>query len=248
MTSRETTGLLSRGAQPRGWDATGRSDLAYYLLYLALNAPWLAFSLWGGTKASKAWLLARVGLRNDSLPHLGSWKADTGFLHRIVDAVEELRPATVVELGAGASTLVCAAALARNGGGRLVSFDQNGGFVEATRAWLRDEGAAADLRHAPLVRPAPEGWPGAWYALDDVPAAINLLVIDGPPWAVHPHVRGAAEVLFDRLTPGAIVLLDDGARPGERVVAARWRRRWPDIDFVRVPGSTAGTLMGRKRR
>ena len=145
-------------------------------------------------------------------------------------------------------SLLCAAALARNGGGRLVSFDQNGGVVEATRAWLRDEGAAADLRHAPLVRPAPEGWPGAWYALDDVPAAINLLVIDGPPWAVHPHVRGAAEVLFDRLTPGAIVLLDDGARPGERVVAARWRRRWPDIDFVRVPGSTAGTLMGRKRR
>lgn len=246
MTSRDVTPLLSLNAQRRPRTAAGRSDLAYYLMFLALNAPWLAFSLWGGTKASKARLLERVGLRADSLPHLGSWKADTGFLHRIVDAVEELRPATVVELGAGASTLVCAAALARNGGGRLVSYDQHGDFVAATRAWLHDEGAAADLRHAPLTRPAPGGWPGAWYALEDVPERIDLLVIDGPPWAVHPYVRGAAEVLFERLSPGAVVLLDDGARPGERIVAARWRRRWPDIDFRRVPGSTAGTLMGRK--
>lgn len=247
MTSRGTTGLLPLREGTRARGATVLSDLAWHLAFMALNGPWLAYSLWGGTRAEKARLLARVGLRADALPHLGSWKADTGFLHRIVDAVEELRPATVVELGAGASTLVCAAALARHGGGRLVSYDQHDGFVTATRQWLHDEGAAAELHHAPLARPAPAGWPGAWYALHDVPDRIDLLLIDGPPWAVHPLVRGAAEALFDRLTPGAIVLMDDGARPGERIVAARWKARWPDIAFRRLPGGTAGTLIGRKR-
>lgn len=71
-------------------------------------------------------------LADDALPHLGSWKADTGLLHRIVDAIEELRPRVVVELGSGASSLVCARALELNGGGRLVSYDQHAPFVEAT--------------------------------------------------------------------------------------------------------------------
>ena len=250
MTSRNITPLLALAQEQGEADtpAASRSDIAYRLAFGAIGWPWLAFSLWGGTKAEKRRLLQRVGLREDSLPHLGSWKADTGFLHRIVDAVEELRPANVVELGAGATTLVCAKALELNGGGRLHSFDQHAGFVDATRDWLRDEGVSARLEAAPLRAQVP-GWPGSWYDLpDNLPQTIDLLVIDGPPWSVHPYVRGAAECLFDRLSPGAIVLLDDGARPGERIVARRWRRNWPGMRFERVPGSTSGTLMGRKLR
>jgi hypothetical protein len=33
------------------------------------------------------------------------------------------------------------------------------------------------------------------------------------------------------------VLLDDAARPGERVVAARWRRDWPNFRFTLLPGA-----------
>ena len=249
MTSRNTTSLLAleedasdRAAEPRSF-----SDTAYRLAFGAIGWPWLLFSLWGGTQAEKRRLLGRVGLDADALPHLGSWKADTGFLHRIVDAVEELRPANVVELGAGASTLVCAKALQVNGSGTLHSFDQHKGFVDATRQWLKEEGATARLQTAPLRASVP-GWPGVWYDLSDLPETIDLLIIDGPPWSVHPYVRGAAECLFDRLSPGAIVLLDDGARPGERIVARRWRERWPDINFELVKGSTKGTLVGRKQR
>ncbi len=247
MTSRNATPLRALEDDDAGESAQAGSlsDTAYRLAFGAIGWPWLLFSLWGGTQASKRALLKRVDLRDDALPNLGSWKADTGFLHRIVDAVEELRPATVVELGAGATTLVCARALELNGGGQLHSFDQHAGFVDATRQWLRDEGVSARLDHAPLRAQVP-GWPGVWYDLADVPESIDLLIIDGPPWSVHPYVRGAAEVLFERLTPGGMVLLDDGARPGERIVARRWRENWPGIRFERVSGSTKGTLVGRK--
>lgn len=245
MTSRDTTGLLALPDDAVENSAAPLSDTAMRLLFGAIGWPWLLYSLWGGTKASKRRLLKRVGLAEDALPNLGSWKADTGFLHRIVDAVEELRPQVVVELGAGASTLVCAKALQRHGGGKLVSFDQHRDFVEATRRWVAEEGAAVDLRWAPLVPDATE-WPGRWYELADVPDRIDLIIIDGPPWAVHPFVRGAAESLFDRLTPGGMVLLDDAARPGERIVARRWRRNWPQMRFERLGGSTKGTLVGRK--
>src|SRR3546814_2177470 len=72
--------------------------------------------------AEKAALLRRLDLPEDALPHLGSWKADTRFLTHIVDAIEALRPAVVVELGCGASSLVIARALSMFGGGRLISY------------------------------------------------------------------------------------------------------------------------------
>lgn len=248
MTSRDSTNFLSLPDDMLDPELRASpSDWAYRLLFGAIGWPWLAFSLWGGTKASKRRLLDRVGLRPDALPNLGSWKADTGFLHRIVDAVEELRPQTVVELGAGASTLVCAKALMRNGGGRVFSFDQHETFVAATAEWLASEGCKAELHYAPLTASV-EGWPGRWYDLPHLPEEIDLLIIDGPPWAVHPYVRGAAECLFDRLSPGGMVLLDDAARPGERVVAKRWQEHWPKISFARHSGSTKGTLIGRKHK
>lgn len=246
MTSRESTALLTLrddgAAAPLPRPLAER--LAVYS-YGIITWPFLLYSLWGGTKASKRQLLARIGLADGALPNLGSWKADTGLLHKIVDAVEQLRPQNVVELGAGATSLVCGRALQLHGGGTLHSYDQHAGFVEQTRQWLAGEGVAVQMHHAPLG-PAPAGWPGNWYQLTDLPETIDLLIIDGPPWTLHPQVRGAAEVLFDRLSPGALVLLDDASRPGERVVARRWARDWPQITFRRVGGGTKGTLVGMK--
>ena len=243
MTTREATGLLPRAhADAITGYATSALDWAHILLFGAIGWPWLLRSLSGGTRAEKVALLDRLDLPRDALPNLGSWKADTALLHQIVDIVADRRPAQVVELGAGASSLVTARALALHGGGRLTSFDQHGDFVAATHQWLHEHGLDADMRHAPLA-PAPRDWPGLWYKLDHLPETIDLLVIDGPPWSIHPYVRGAAEALFDRIPPGGIVLLDDGARPGERIVAQRWRRRWPDFAFRLERSGTKGTLI-----
>ncbi|MCP1468921.1 putative O-methyltransferase YrrM [Sphingobium sp. OAS761] len=248
MTSREVTGFLPLGlSRPaRSGFLNSLSDWSWRLAFGAIGWPWLLASLSGGRKADKRALLDELGLPHDALPHLGSWKADVGFLRHIVREIARIRPAHVVELGAGASSLIAARALQLHGGGRLISFDQHDGFVDATRAWLADHQLSVDIRHAPLV-PGNGAWPGSWYALDDLPAHIDMLIIDGPPWSVHPMVRGHAERLFGRLSPGAVVLLDDAARPGERLVARRWRQRWPHIDFRLARDGTKGTLVGRPR-
>ncbi|MBU2339962.1 MAG: class I SAM-dependent methyltransferase [Alphaproteobacteria bacterium] len=240
------TGLRAKDSFSRGGDARNPRERLFQLAFAAIQWPWLLKSLYGGTGAQKQALLDRVGLPRDALPHLGSWKADTYLLHRIVDEIETLRPQNVVELGSGATSLVIAKALAGNGGGSLHSYDQHEPFVHQMHGWLAEHGLAGDFRHAPLTLRDP-AWPGVWYDLDEVPATIDLLVIDGPPWAVHPYARGIAERLFERLTIGGIVLLDDAARPGERVVARRWRRTWQDIDFAFEGGGTKGLLVGRKR-
>jgi predicted O-methyltransferase YrrM len=243
MTSREKTAFLTLDDSG---PARPFSEKLFTVAWGAIQWPWLARSLWGGKLADKHALLDRLGLPHDALPHLGSWKADTYFLWRIVEAIERLRPREVVELGCGASTLVLAKALERNGGGRLSSYDQHADFVESTGRWLAGHGLDATMRHAPIVED-PTTWSHSWYDLHGVPQEIDLLVIDGPPWALNPFIRGRAEQLFDRIVPGGMVLLDDAARPGERVVAARWRRDWPNVRFDLLPGAK-GTLVGERLR
>ena len=243
MTSREKTGLFTLDeARPD----RPLSEKLFTVARGAIQWPWLARSLWGGKLADKHALLDRLGLPHDALPNLGSWKADTFFLWRIVRAIEKLRPREAVELGCGASSLVIAKALELNGGGRLTSLDQHADFVEATAQWLAGHDLHPALRHAPIVED-PTHWSHNWYDLPSLPPQIDLLVIDGPPWTLNPFVRGRAEVLFDRIAPGGIVLLDDAARPGERVVAARWKRDWPNFRFTMLPGAK-GTLMGERLR
>lgn len=245
MTSRETTGLLPRAAAGIN-QRRSASDWAWVLGLGAVQWPWLLRSLRGGSKAGKRALLDRLDLPYDALPNLGSWKADVGLLTLLVDHIEAHRPQVVVEFGSGASSLILAKALQRNGSGRLTSYDQHAEFVASTRDWLTGHGLAADMRHAPLGNPA-SGWPGRWYQPDGLPPLIDLLVVDGPPWSIHPLTRGSADSLFARIAPGGAIILDDAARPGERIVAHRWRKTWPDFDFRLVHAGTKGTLIGVKR-
>lgn len=245
MTSRESTSF---------WPVTDHGNVPPMLwreramvgLFAPLQAPWLLKSLYGGTPASKAALLARLDLPGDALPHLGSWKADTGLLHHLVDRIERDRPAQVAEFGCGASSLIIGRALERNGGGRLTSYENDAGFAAATRGWLDEHRVAHDIRIAPLRRSDADDWPGPFYAPGDVPERIDLMLIDGPVWTLHPLVRGAAERYFERIAPGGTILLDDAARPGERVIARRWRRRWPDIDFQLEHFGSKGTLVATR--
>lgn len=245
VTTRETTGLLSLQTDGAHAGTSHWKRTALTIAFGAIQWPWLALSLHGGSRKSKRSLLERLELPEDALPNLGSWKADCAFLHHIVRAIEAIRPEHVVELGSGASSLVIARALQMNGGGRLTSFDQHVEFVEEMPRWLARHGLSADFVHAPLTSNC-EGRPGPWYDLTNIPEAIGLLVIDGPPWAVHPLIRGRAEALFDRIEPGGIMLMDDANRPGERIVARQWRRARPDFVFARDPKGTKGTLLGRR--
>ncbi len=245
MTTKLLTGFLAKQdlANPAG--SRTRKEQAFQIAFGAVQWPWLLRSLYGGTQAQKAALLGRTGLEEGALPHLGSWKADTYLLHRIVDVIEASRHATVVELGSGATSLVIAKALALHGGGRIHSYDQHAPFVAAMGDWLSEHDLAGTFHHAPLVQ-RDVRWPGLWYDLTEVPGSIDLLVIDGPPWAVHPFARGMAERLFPLIAPGGTVLLDDAARPGERYVARQWKKNWPNFTFTYEGAGTKGLLVGRR--
>jgi predicted O-methyltransferase YrrM len=247
MTSREQTRFLPKAADDTVIGTRGRTaaDWAALLAFGAIQWPWLLRSLHGGSKAEKRALLDRLELPRDALPNLGSWKADTGLLHLVAEHILAAKPKLVVEFGTGASTLIVARALQMAGGGSFISFEQHPEFVKATGDWLAEHGLSADLR-AVSLRPSPRPWRGLWYDHGELPGNIDFMLIDGPPWTIHPFTRGAAATLFDRIAPGGTIMLDDAARPGERVIARRWKQDWPDFSFRLVKAGTKGTLIARR--
>lgn len=164
-------------------------------------------------------------------PLLGGWAMDPVSLHGVLKVVRSKAQPSVVELGSGTSTIWLAKALAKMGGGRLVSVEHQLAFAEDVRALLVTEqlGDWATVFHAPLQHVKIGGREFNWYSIKDVelPEIIDVLLVDGPPGAVGDKARyPALPLLKARLASGSVVILDDTHRKDEAETLASWA----DID------------------
>jgi predicted O-methyltransferase YrrM len=184
------------------------------------------------------------------LPPFSGYSIRPDFAERLAGEVLSRKAPTVVELGSGLSTVIMALCLEKMGEGRIVSFDHELAYADATRQMLSERGleGRATVSVAPLAPWSRDGESRQWYELDQaaLPDAIDVLVVDGPPGPLGPLARyPALPALYARLAPGAIVFLDDGRREDEQQIAARWRREFPDFSPVEFP-SRSGVIALRK--
>lgn len=147
----------------------------------------------------------------------------------VLDEIAMLDGARVVECGGGFSTLYIGRLL-REIGGSLTTVEQSEEWLDVLQGRLAVDGLehTVELVYAPLECPPDHGG-RPWYgqeALDSVGRdGIDMLVVDGPVASPdHPHIRERALAYFhDRMAPGALVVLDDVLRRGEREIVGRWR-------------------------
>lgn len=185
-------------------------------------------------------------ISTSELPPTGNCAGSPDFLLLLAREVLTERPVVIVEFGSGVSTFVLAKCLEMNGTGHLISFDHSPAFAELTRRQLERQRLSADIRVVPLRPSESADHPGFWYDANDLPNAIDLIVVDGPPASLHPETRGSAgPATFAKLRNGGTVLLDDAHRSGERKILSRWRSAYPDIEFSNVD-TMKGTVVGRR--
>lgn len=182
----------------------------------------------GDAAAIAAWLGAWT-------PPLGAWAIEPDFGRLIAIELAD-RPNVVVECGSGTTTLLISTFLQRNGRGRLFTLEHDRDYAERMRQQVQAVGMAdvCEVIWAPLT-PQSFGDKGVyWYdaaKIADLPAYIDVLIVDGPP-AVAPWSRWPAlEVLSDRLTPGAAILVDDGRRRAELRTVLRWHAEHHDLEL-----------------
>jgi predicted O-methyltransferase YrrM len=160
-----------------------------------------------------------------AIPATRSWAASPDLLLLISETVKKNKPALVVELGSGVSTLVCA----KSGARKVISIDNSEQYGGKTRDLLKEHKVrGVEIRIAPL-RPYANG--SEWYevsALKDL-KKIDLLIVDGPPGSKNPEARYPALKEFkDKLSAKAIVIIDDVNRDGERKLAEDFAKALPN--------------------
>lgn len=180
----------------------------------------------------------------------------TGYLGQfLARLVRQANRRSILEFGAGTSSLVFATALAQAGGGRLTSIEHQPEY--SRDAWARVEAAAAVDAHlvvSPLLlRASRHGLMYGYYGSARQLAArapFDLVLIDAPPGKYGRD--SPLYQVYDLLDAGAIVVLDDAGRPAEQTACRRWLDTFPGLELVLFDEQGRGTAVfrhnGDKRR
>jgi len=161
------------------------------------------------------------------------WSIDPLFGETLVRLIVTRKPKLILECGSGSSTLIAAACVRENGGGKVVSLEHDPEYAEQTRKLLEAYGLGdyALVVVAPLEDQGLNEKTVNWYHFDPgehLPGKIDLLVVDGPPaglaWknADPPRRYPAVPLLRAHLASDCVILVDDGDREGEQRMVARW--------------------------
>lgn len=181
------------------------------------------------------------------LPLMGDYTILPDFAALIIETINEHNPQNVVECGSGTSTLLVSYSLENNGSGHIVSLDQDANYASITRQQLAKHGLSdyADVRFADLSTVKIGQQEYRWYGVDSLNdlEQIDMLIIDGPTGGVR---YPALPILIDRLSPNAVILIDDADRPGEQTMIERWKREYPDFSYRYIGVERGAVIMVRK--
>jgi predicted O-methyltransferase YrrM len=142
--------------------------------------------------------------------------ANASMLFVTLRCIELHRPARVLDLGAGQSSLLLDAL--------RDTFPMEIQTVEGDPGWCAAVGARVrhDVRLCPVETRRVEGHRVPAYVLPDEirTGAFDLVLVDGPGGARRFGRAGALDVIAGAVNPGGVVLFDDTDRRGERETAA----------------------------
>jgi predicted O-methyltransferase YrrM len=142
--------------------------------------------------------------------------ANFSFLYTLLSILSDQGPSSILEIGAGQSTILLAQ-YARRWGRALT-------VVDHEKYWLQtvtEFPAGCSFIHAPLTPMSVKNRTILWYDCDAPASTFDLLLIDGPPAstrALRYHRLGILRWLPKILQSEFLIIADDASRPGERVL------------------------------
>jgi Methyltransferase domain len=188
-------------------------------------------------------MLALAPLSQTYLPWSGYAMRPSGVVKILNEMVIHQR-STIVECGAGLTTVYIASLLRQRGVGHLYTIEHDAEWIAVVRGLLAQGGLEAyvTLIHAPLVGCELSLDGADWYDRGVIGAAmgdrrIDLLVVDGPPAYDEPRqfARYPAAVYFQpRFAGDFAIVLDDIDRAGEQRILAEWERQMPGLVVQRL--------------
>jgi len=170
----------------------------------------------------KLWALAPGIVGSTPIRPLGGWALGPGAVAFVAQWVAVHQSRTLVELGPGASTVALDRLLPATL--QMWGVEHDAAFANAAAELFAYSGTReVTLIHAPLI----DGWYDTKLLNSQLPPQIDVLIVDGPPNLMgNGNRRPALLRLHNRLSPGALILVDDTARRDERKMATEWAREY----------------------
>ncbi|CAB4805395.1 unannotated protein [freshwater metagenome] len=177
------------------------------------------------------------------IPPTRGWAASPDLLLTISHQIRTRKPRLVVELGSGVSTLI----VAKSGAKKLISIDNSEEFAAKTRSLLKEHGVRGVQVRVAALKSHPSGVD--WYdtsKLKDI-KGIDLLIIDGPPATINPDARKPALTeLIKKLSPQAVIIMDDVHRKSERELAQAFAEALPNHILTIYPHEKGTAIISPK--
>jgi hypothetical protein len=182
-----------------------------------------------------------IGHMNFRMPlFLGGWSIDAFLGRRLIQHLIDERPRSILELGAGSSTVLIARCLqllqyrAEN----HVAVDHHGRYLEATRRALAVNGLGEGVNLLLCPLSSYSQFSKLWYGnlaerLEGM--QFELLLIDGPPGDMQEQSRyPALPLLSPYLAPRCTIILDDASRADEQEIVRKWQYQFPEfsVEFI----------------
>ena len=211
---------------------------------IAVSTKELKTSMWQSYRQTEAMQQLLSLLKFSApVPPTRSWAASPDLLLTLAQLVRKHNPKLVVELGSGVSTLV----VAKAGAKKVISIDHSGEFADKTREVLKEHKVrGVEIRVAQLKAHIS----GVdWYdtaVIKDL-KRIDLLIVDGPPGSKNPEARMPARAEFiAKLSPKAIIVIDDVNREGERKLADAFAKALPNHVLTIYPHEKGTAVISPK--
>ncbi|MBP6016002.1 MAG: class I SAM-dependent methyltransferase [Candidatus Promineofilum sp.] len=161
------------------------------------------------------------------LPY-GLWAMEADNLQNLLSTIQYNDYRTVVECGAGVSTLLIGSLLRQLGRGHIYSLEEDEKWHAVMTSTIVHEGLAdyVTILHAPLENNPDSGAP--WYSLVGAQQIleraghIDLLLVDGPKSVATLSRYPALPFFASSLNQSSLIVLDDSKRKNELAVVARW--------------------------
>lgn len=184
------------------------------------------------------------------LPPLRCWAASPDFIALNVTLIKQYQPRFILELGSGVSSIITGYCLHELGEGFAVSLEHNAQYASTTAENITRHGVQEFVQviHAPLKPVMLQEVTHLWYdtsGLENLPP-IDLLVVDGPSAQDQVMVRyPAVPLLFQKLSPGALILVDSFLQEDTYETVKRWVRNF-NLTVVNTFATEKGAVILRK--
>lgn len=168
------------------------------------------------------------------LPETGGWAASPDLLKKITEITLLKKPQLVVEASSGVSSIILGYCFKKIGSGKVISLEHDFYYYERNKSFVKKHGLEqfVHIVHAPLKEYDINNKKWLWYDIQALESenAIDMIVVDGPPFYIQDHSRyPVIPLLYNKMSDNSILILDDGVRDEEKEIIKRWDNEFDNI-------------------